>query len=136
MIGLLKFWHVNFDSLPCLFFSARFLNMGKLWTTFCLLWGAGPPGLVFYGKGPADLLSCMWIMNAGWLGSMRSENFLQMTLFIFQGCPHKQNTFLAGQSYPYNQLIVNIVHFESFFLHCIMNKLNIYNNIIGGISGF
>ena len=36
------------------------------------------------------------MVNAGWLGSMQSEIFLQMKFIIFQGCPIKQAVFLPG----------------------------------------
>ena len=46
------------------------------------------------------------MVDAGWLGSMRSEICLQMKFIIFQGCPTKQAAFLPGQPAPYNQLLI------------------------------
>ena len=34
------------------------------------------------------------MVNAGWLGSMQSQIFLQMKFIIFQNCPIKQTAFL------------------------------------------
>ena len=45
-------------------------------------------------------------MNAGCLGSIRSEIFLQMKVIIFQGCPMKQAAFLHWQPTPKNQLLI------------------------------
>ena len=97
--------------LPC-FFSARFLKMCKPKTTYisfdrlphldCL----DPTGLAFYGSGLACLQSMLGIMNAGWLGSMQSETFLQMKFFIFQGYPAKLAAFLPWQLAPYNQFLI------------------------------
>ena len=63
---------------------------------------SGPPGLGFYGSGPARLPSWLGIVNAVRLGSMQSEIFLKMKLIIFQSCPTKQAAFLPGQPAPYN----------------------------------
>ena len=76
VIGSLKFWHIY--CCHVYFFSARFLNMCKARTTFYLLWRDGPPGLGFYGSGPACLRSWQEMLNVGRLGSMRSEIFLKM----------------------------------------------------------
>ena len=97
--------------LPHLFFSVRFLNMCKPRTTFYLLRWAGPYTLEFCGSGPECLLSWPGMVNAGWLGSMQSEIFLQMKFIIFQGCSTKQAAFLPGQPAQYNQLLI-----QSLFL--------------------
>ena len=80
--------------LPCL------LNMCKPRTTLFLLWRAGPPGLAFYGSGIVCLLCWLGMVNAGWLGSIQSEIFLQMKFIIFQGCPTKQAAFLPRLPTP------------------------------------
>ena len=104
-------WLVHLN-LTCLllpsffFFSMRFLNMCQPRPTFYLLWWAGPSGLAFYGSGPGCLLNWLMMVNAGWLGSMRSEIFLQMKFIIFQGCSTKQVALLPGQPVPYNQLLI------------------------------
>ena len=67
---------------------------------------ARPSRFTLYGSGIASLLSWLEIVNAGWLGSLRSEIFLQMKFIIFQGCPIKQAAFLPGQPVPYNQLLI------------------------------
>ena len=95
--------------LPCLFSSARFLNMCKPRTTFYLLWGAVTPGMAFYASRTAHLPSLLRMMDAGWLGSIRSEMFLQIKFIVFQDCPTKQLSFLSGHSAPYNQLLIQPV---------------------------
>ena len=67
---------------------------------------AGSSWLEFYGSGLASLPSWLEMVNAGWLGSIRSEIFLQMKFIIFQGCPIKQAVFSPGQPTPYNQLLI------------------------------
>ena len=99
MIGPLTFWRLL---LPCTFFSTRSLNMCKPNTTSYLLWQVSPPGLAFYGSGPAHVLSWLGVISAGWFGSMLSEMFLQMKLIIFQGCPTKRAAFLHVHTAPYN----------------------------------
>ena len=102
-------WLVHFLTyllLPCLFFSAAILNLCKPRTTLFLLCRAGLPRLAFYGKGLACSPSWLRMVIAGWLGSMRSEIFLQMKFIIFQGCPTKQVAFLAGQPTPYDQRLI------------------------------
>ena len=44
------------------------------------------------------------MVNAGWLGFMRSEIVSDMKLIIFQGCPTKQVALLPGLPAPYNAL--------------------------------
>ena len=87
MIDSLKFW----QGYCChVFFSVRFLNMCKPGARFCLLRRDGRTGLAFYGRGPARLLSWLGIVNAGWLGSMRSEMFKaahQTGYFFYLGSP-------------------------------------------------
>ena len=46
------------------------------------------------------------MMNAGGLGSIQSEIFLQIKFIIFQGYPIIQVVFLPGQPAPYNQLLI------------------------------
>ena len=50
--------------------------------------------------------SWLGMVNAGWLGSMRSEILLQMKFITFQGCSIKQTFFLPGQPSPYNQILI------------------------------
>ena len=85
MIGPFKFWHAYYCHV--FFFSARFLNMCRPRATFYLLWRADPTRLAFYSSGLACLPS--WLVNAGWLGYMRSEIFLNTKFMITQGCPTK-----------------------------------------------
>ena len=61
---------------------------------------AGPPRMRFCGSGLASLLSWLWIMNTGWLCSMRSEIFLQMKFIHFQDFPIKQAVFLSRPLAP------------------------------------
>ena len=106
--------------LPCLFFFCEILNMCRPRTTFYLLWWAGPFGLAFYGSGPACLLSRLLMVNAGWLGFIQSEIFLQIKFIIFQGCSTKQAAFLPGQPVTYNQLLI---HHFSLFQNAILHKM-------------
>ena len=99
MIVPFTFWQLL---LPITFFSARFLNMCKPRTTPYLMWQVSPPGLAFYGSGPAHLSSSLGMMSAGCFASLPSEMFLQIKLISFQGCPTKQAAFLHGQSAPHN----------------------------------
>ena len=46
------------------------------------------------------------MVNAGRLGSIRSEIFLQIKFIIFEGYPTKQAVFLPGHPLPYNQLLI------------------------------
>ena len=55
-----------------------------------------PPGLALYGSGLACLPSCLWMVYAGWLYSMRSKIFLQMKFITFQGCPTKIPFYLGS----------------------------------------
>ena len=97
--------YLNFDMFTAaMFFFCKILNMCESRATFDLLWWASPPRLAFYRSGPACLLSWLGMMNAGWLGSIRSEIFLQMKFIIFQGHTTKQAAFLPRQSIPYTQL--------------------------------
>ena len=102
--------------LPCLFFSARFLNMCKVRTPL-YLWWAGPPRLGFYGCGPAWLQSWLGMVNVDGLGSMRSEICLKIKFFIFQVCPTKQAAILPGQHAPYNQLLIQLCLFQNVISH-------------------
>ena len=102
-MNLLK---VHIFTAAMFFFSMRFLNVCKPRTTFHLLWWAGWSMLAFYGCGPASLLSWLGMVDAGLLGSMRSEIFLQVKFIIFQDCSTKQGAFLPGWPAPYNQLLV------------------------------
>ena len=52
--------------------------------------------LLTYGSGLATLPSWLGMVNADWLGSIRSEIFLQIKFIIFQSCPIKQAVFLPG----------------------------------------
>ena len=99
MIGPLKFWRLL---LPCTFFSVRFLTMCKPKTTSYLLWQVSPPGLEFYGSGPAHKSTWVGMISGRWFGSMLSEMFLQMELINFQGFPTKQAAFLHGHPAPHN----------------------------------
>ena len=103
-----------FTAVMLALFFARFLNMCKSRTTFCLFWEAGQPGLAFYRSGPACLLSWLGMMNAGWLSSMRSEIFLQMKFIIFQGCPIKLADFLI------KLLIQSLLLVPECYLHKIL----------------
>ena len=49
------------------------------------------------------------MVNAGRLGSMRSEIFLRMKFIIFQGCLTKQAAFSPEQSPPYNKLLIQLL---------------------------
>ena len=99
-----KFWHVYWWHVY--FFSLRFLNMCGPRTTFYLLRWAGTSGLASYGSGPGCLLSWLWMVNAGLLGFIQSEIFLQMKFIIFQGCSMKQAEFLPKQPVSKNQLFI------------------------------
>ena len=101
-------------------FFCEILNMCRPRTTFYLLWWAGPFGLAFYGSGPACLLSRLLMVNAGWLGFIQSEIFLQIKFIIFQGCSTKQAAFLPGQLVTYNQLLI---HHFSLFQNAILHKM-------------
>ena len=89
-----------------MFFSARLLNMCRPRTIFYFFWPTGPPGLEFCGSGPARSTSWLRMVNAGWLGSMRSKTFLKIKFFTFQGWPTEQAAFLPGLPAPYNQFLL------------------------------
>ena len=78
-----------FTAAIFIFFSGKFLNVRRARSTTYPLRQPGPPGLDFYGSELACLPSCLGMVYAGWLYSIRSEIFLQMKLIIFQGCPTK-----------------------------------------------
>ena len=118
LTGPLKFWHVY--CCHVYFFSARILNMWMSRTTFYLLWRAGPPGLGFYGSRPARLPSWLGMVNAGRLGSMRSEIFLKMKFIILQGCPTKQADFYLGS--PLHIISTSFSHF-CLFENVISHKM-------------
>ena len=108
MTGPLKFWHV-YCCHVYYFFSARFLYMCKLRTTFYLLWRAGPPGLAFYGSGLACLPSWLEMMNAGWLGSMQSE--------IFLSPPNRLPFYLGRPLHIISSLFSKFCLFQNVILH-------------------
>ena len=60
------------------------------------------------------------MVNAGWLGFIQSEIFLQIKFIIFQGCSTKQAAFLPGQLVTYNQLLI---HHFSLFQNAILHKM-------------
>ena len=81
--------------------------MCKPRTIFYLLSRAGPPGLAYYGSGLVCFPSWLGMLNARWLGSMRSgKSSLKMKFTIFQGCPTKQAAFVPAQPSPYNELLI------------------------------
>ena len=82
--------------LPCFFLSVRLLIMCKPRITFYLFWQVGPPGLEFCGSVLARLLSWLGMLNAVWLDSIRSENFSQIKVIIFDSCLTRQATFDLG----------------------------------------
>ena len=92
-------FHTKFTVAMFIFSSVRFLNMCTSQKQ------AGLHRFGFYGGGLAYLQSWLGMVNADWLGSIRSEIFLQMKYIIFQGCPVKQAVYLPGQPAPYNQLL-------------------------------
>ena len=63
------------------------------WSTYILTWGL------------ACLPSWLGVVNAGWVGAVRSEIFLQMEFIIFQGYSTKLTAFLPELTTPYNQLL-------------------------------
>ena len=71
------FWYVYF-------FSGKLLNACKTITTLYLLWQPSPPGLAFYGIGPACLPIWLEIVNAGWLLFMRSGLSCKWNLSFFK----------------------------------------------------
>ena len=118
------------------FFSATFLNMCKPKTPFCLLWGAGPPGLAFSTSTQSNFTSfslSSFIKKICWGGCAilwkwasillklagdvehrlarfhEIRIFLQMKFIIFQGCLIKLVTFLTGQPAQYNQLLIESI---------------------------
>ena len=106
------FWHVY--CCHVYFFSVRFLNRWKLSATFYLRQMTGwPTWIGISGNGSACFPSGLGMMNAGCLGSMRSESFLQTKFIIFQGCPTKQAAFLLEQPAQYNQLLIQSLLFVS-----------------------
>ena len=114
-------WLVQFLTcllVPCLYAQAICASQD---------WHDMEPRLAWYGSGIASLLSWLKIVNAGWLGSLRSEIFLQMKVIIFQGCPIKQAAFLPGQPAPYNQLLFrHFCLFQNAILHKML-KLGFWN---------
>ena len=70
-----------FTAAMSTFSPVRFLNMWKPRTGWLSRLG-------FYGGGLASLPSWLWMVNAGWLGSI------------------KQAVFLPGQPAPYNQVLI------------------------------
>ena len=110
MIGLLFDMLLSFLLLflfLLFYFFAGFVNMCKPRTVFYLLSRAGPPGLAYYGSGLVCFPSWLGMLNARWLGSMRSgKSSLKMKFTIFQGCPTKQAAFVPAQPSPYNELII------------------------------
>ena len=91
------FWHVYWCHVYFIFYEI--LDKCKPRTDWLASIG-------FYGSGLARLPSWLGMVNASWLGSIRSEIFLQMKFFIFQGCPIKQASLLPRQPAPYNQLLI------------------------------
>ena len=120
-------WLVNFLTcllLPCLFFSARFLNMCKPRTKLYLLWRAGPPGLVFYGTGLAHLPNWLGMVNSGWLGFMWSEVFLQKKFITF---PLNRLPFYLGSSlHIISSLLSHFYLLQNAILHK-MFKLGLWD---------
>ena len=90
MIAPLKFWHVYCSH--AYFFYARCQNVGKPITGFYLFWWASPPGLAFYGSGPAHLPRWLEIMNPGWLFHA-IRNFLATEVYYFWSLSHLTGCF-------------------------------------------
>ena len=112
------FDHLNFDMFSAvIFFSARILNMCTPRTAFYLVQEAGFPGLRLYARGPAHLLDWPRMVKAGWLGSLWSEIFLQMTFILFPPCITKRAGYFPGQSVPYNDLLnqPHLIFHECYF---------------------
>ena len=63
--------------------------MCKPRATSYLLLQVSPPGLTFYGRGPAYVLSWLGMMSADWFGSNAIRNVLANETDHFQGCPTK-----------------------------------------------
>ena len=116
--------------LLCLFFSVRFLNMCKPTTSThagCLTC------IRIYGSELTHLPSCLRMVNAGWVSSMKWEIFSQMKFIIFQKLSHKIGCIiiLSWQLVSYNQLLI-----QSFLLlsECCFAKkfearvLNVYGH--------
>ena len=76
------FWYVY--CCYVYFFSGKLLNACKTITTLYPLWQPSPPGLAFYGIGPACLPIWLGIVNAGWLLFMRSGLSCKWNLSFFK----------------------------------------------------
>ena len=95
--------------------SARFLNMCKPrmgWpTSIDILW-----------SGLACLPRWLGMMNAGWLGSIRSEIYLQMRFIIFKAVPSNRLPFYLGS--PLH--VISSLFSQNAILHK-MSKLRFSN---------
>ena len=95
-------WLVHFFTcllVPCFFFCKN--------SKICAFQERDdPPWLAFYGSGLASWPSWLGMVNAGWVGSIRSEIFFQMEFIILQACSIKQATSLRGQPTLYNKLLI------------------------------
>ena len=74
--------------------------------------------MAFCGSGPACLLSWPGMMNAGWLGSMRSEILLQMKFSVFKAVPPNRLPFYQGSLHHItNSLFSYFFLFQNAVLH-------------------
>ena len=78
-----------FSATIFIFSSATFLNMCKPRTGW-------PTSTDILWSGLACLPSWLGMINTGWLGSIRSEIFLQMKFVIFKAAPLNRLLFYLG----------------------------------------
>ena len=80
---------------------------------------AGSSWLEFYGSGLASLPSWLEMVNAGWLGSIRSE-ICKWNLSFFQAVPSNRLFFCLGR--PLHIISSLFSHF-SLFQNAILHKM-------------
>ena len=103
------FWHVYLCHV-CFFFCKN--------SNICAIQERDdPPWLAFYGNGLASWPGWLDMVNAGWIGSIRSKIFFQMELI---NVPSNRLPFYAGSPL---HIISSLFIFFCLFQNAILNKM-------------
>ena len=81
---------------------------------------AGPPRSGFYESGLPSLPSWLGMVNAGWLGSIRSKIFLEWNLSFFKAVP--SNRLSSDLGSPFH-LISSVFNYLCLFQNAILHNM-------------
>ena len=110
-----------------IFTSATYIFSSVIFLNRCKQEQASQHRLVFYGSWLASLLSWLGMVNAGWLGSIRSEMFLEWNLSFFKAVPSNRLWFdLGSPLHLISSLCSHLCLFQNAIFHNMM-KLRFWN---------